>query len=118
MKVLLDENISDELKKLFEASGFDILDLKRHPLQQLPDKQILEIATREKRIIITHDKDFLPFMFNPKCKAKILLLSIQPQTEERMIAVGKFLITSGIVLKITKSAIVYYHGEEVSIASV
>lgn len=59
MKLLLDENISDKLKELFKSSGFEILDLKEEKLRQLPDKQIVEIAVKERRIIITHDRDFL-----------------------------------------------------------
>lgn len=114
MKLLLDENISDELKKLFESSSFDVLDLKEENLRQLPDKQILETAIKEKRIIITHDRDFLPFMLDPKCTAKIVLLSINPQTEDRIIAVGRFLVTSEILTKLTRSGIVYYWIDEIS----
>lgn len=118
MKLLLDENISDEIKKLFEDAGFDCLDLKEKRLRQLPDKQIIDIVTKQKRIIITHDRDFLPFMIDPACKAKIILLSINPQTEERMIAVGKFLIDSDILSGIKKSAIIDYRQEKITFSFV
>lgn len=118
MKLLLDENISDKLKKLFTSAGFDVLDLKEKNLRQLPDKKILEISIKEKSVIITHDKDFLTFMLDPNCKARIILLSIHPQTEERMTAVGKFLVTCEVITKITKSAIVYYFRNEISLSSV
>lgn len=118
MKILLDENISDRIKKLLEKTGFDVLDLKKESLRQLPDKKILEISEKEDRIIITHDQDFLPFMVDPACKAKIILLSIRLQTEERTMAVGNFLISSGILKELTKSGIIYYKGTEMSFSSI
>lgn len=118
MKLLLDENISDEIKKLFENVGFDILDLKEKRLRQLPDKKIIDLAAKQKRIIITHDRDFLQFMVDPSCKAKMILLSVRPQTEDKIIAVANFLITSGVLNSITKSAIVDYCANEVAFSAV
>jgi len=46
MRVLLDENISDDLKKLFLGQGFDVVDLKEKGLRQLPDEEIIHMATR------------------------------------------------------------------------
>jgi len=116
MRVLLDENISNDLKKLFLAQGFDVLDLKEKEFRQIPDEEIVRMAMKDRRVIITHDRDFLPYMIDPKSTAKILLLSIQRQTHERMIAVGKFILTLEVLTKLKKSAIVYYLGDIINIS--
>lgn len=117
MRVLLDENISDDLKKIFLSSGIDVLDLKEKGLRQTPDRKVVHLAIESQRVIITHDKDFLPFMIDPTGKVKILLLSIHPQTYERTFAVGKFIVATGVLQKLKKSAIVHYVADMINISN-
>ncbi|MBI4067595.1 DUF5615 family PIN-like protein [Candidatus Gottesmanbacteria bacterium] len=114
MNVILDENVSNEIKRILRSTDFDVLDLKEKSLRQLPDKEILDLAIKEDRIIITHDRDYLVFMLDVDCKAKIILIYLHPHTEERVIAIGKFLTTSNIFEKLTKSAIIDFRGAEIS----
>ncbi len=114
MKVIIDENISNEIKKLLVKAKIDVLDLKENRYRQLPDKNIIDIAVKENRIILTHDKDYLSFMADPDCQAKIILIALKPHTEERVIAVGRFLIDSDILSEIKKSAIIDYRQEKIT----
>lgn len=98
---------------MFRQTGNDVVDLKTSSFRQLPDEDVVNLAIKENRLIITHDKDFLSYMIDPVCRAKILLLSIDPQTEERMIKVGNFLTASRLLQKIKKSAIVSYRRDEI-----
>lgn len=58
MRILVDENVPlmtvDELRKL----GHDVRDIRRSEDEGLLDTELLEIAQREKRLLITTDKGF------------------------------------------------------------
>lgn len=118
MKVIIDENISNEIKKLLVKVKIDVLDLKEKRYRQLPDRQIIDIAVKENRIILTHDKDYLSYMVDPNCHAKIILIALKPHTEERVMAIGKFLIDSSILSEIKKSAIIDYRQEKITFSIV
>jgi|SRR3989344_3935232 len=59
MKFLTDENISISVFKAVRNLNYDVKDVKEEKLYQTPDINLLKIASEEKRIIITHDKDFV-----------------------------------------------------------
>lgn len=116
MNILIDENISNYLKQLFQKSGHDVLDMKHPHFRESSDQNMIDIAIREDRLIISHDKDFLPYMTDPACAARILLLSVHPHTEQRIIRLGEFLMTSDIFNHVTKSAIVFYREDEMTVS--
>jgi predicted nuclease of predicted toxin-antitoxin system len=55
---LTDENIDNEVLVLLKTYGFDIFDIKEQQLWGLSDKDIIEKAFADQRIIITQDSDF------------------------------------------------------------
>ena len=58
MRLLGDENFPEKLLIELRAEGHDVTSgLRDHP--GLPDKELLEIAERESRILLTLDKDYL-----------------------------------------------------------
>lgn len=59
MKLLADENIPQDVIRLLRKTGFDVLDIKTTSLAGKSDALILELAAKEKRIIITHDRQFI-----------------------------------------------------------
>ncbi|MDO8553377.1 MAG: DUF5615 family PIN-like protein [Candidatus Micrarchaeota archaeon] len=59
MKFLSDENIPTSLVKELRISGFDVKDIKEQKLFGMSDKNVLELAKSEDRIVLTYDKDFL-----------------------------------------------------------
>ncbi len=58
MKFLTDENIAISVVKAIRVAGFDVKDVKEEKLYAASDKELLTLANKENRIIITHDKDF------------------------------------------------------------
>ncbi len=58
MKLLLDENISKTVTQQLQDAGFDVVHILKIELQGKSDEEIMMAASKEKRVIITHDKDF------------------------------------------------------------
>ena len=59
MRFLTDENIAVNLAASLREEGHDIFDVKENKWQGKTDNFLVNYAHQEKRIIITHDKDFL-----------------------------------------------------------
>lgn len=57
MKLLIDENISPEITKNLRTLGYDVSSA-RESCKGCPDEEIVEIAKKEERTIITFDLDF------------------------------------------------------------
>ncbi len=55
----LDESVNSRIAKALEAMGIDITVSKAVKLRGTPDEKQWEYATREGRVLITHDDDFL-----------------------------------------------------------
>jgi predicted nuclease of predicted toxin-antitoxin system len=57
MRLLADENVPLKAVQLLREKGHDVLSISES-MPQTADEDILEIATRESRIVLTFDKDF------------------------------------------------------------
>ncbi len=62
MRVLLDEQLSDLIAKLLREHGLDAQAVtERDDLPQAPDHEVIEVASREGRAVVTNNiKDFRP----------------------------------------------------------
>lgn len=58
MRFLSDVGISRTTTEELRRWGHDVLHLREEGLQRLPDDQILRLAQREERIVLTFDLDF------------------------------------------------------------
>ena len=58
MRLLLDQNLSRHLRGLLEGSKFDAIDTRSLGLQRANDAEIVDVALRERRIIVSADSDF------------------------------------------------------------
>lgn len=58
MKFLLDVNIASSVASFLQRNRYDLLELRKKRLLKLPDRDLIELAKKEKRTILTHDKDF------------------------------------------------------------
>ena len=77
MKFLTDENIAVNVLQSLRTAGHDVKDIKEEKLYGVSDHIILELANKENRILVTHDKDFA--CFTQKHKG-IILLRFQNQS--------------------------------------
>jgi len=61
MKFLIDENIRKEVTEFLQKSGYDI---ESAPTGS-QNGEIIQLATEEKRILLTHDKHFSDIFLYP-----------------------------------------------------
>ena len=56
--LLTDENIAPSIVSYLRARGFDVADVKERGLVGREDLDILRVSYRERRVLLTHDRDF------------------------------------------------------------
>lgn len=66
IKLLTDENISPKVVTFLRQSGLDVLDTKEQQWFGTSDEDLLKVAYREQRFILTHDADFGTLAINER----------------------------------------------------
>ncbi|MBI2672234.1 DUF5615 family PIN-like protein [Candidatus Woesearchaeota archaeon] len=86
MKFLIDENVASSITKGLRKDGYDVKDIKELKMFGISDKEVLELANKEKRIVITYDSDFEnhPYFINIK-HFGIILLKFKDQSSRRVL---------------------------------
>src|SRR3989344_6496439 len=80
MKFIADENLGVRVPQYLKNLGFDIIWVKEIAPGKA-DIQILEIANKEKRVLITQDKDFGELVFKEKlANAGVILLRLKDES--------------------------------------
>lgn len=64
MRLLVDENVDIRIVKILRENGFDVFSIKENA-SGIVDKEVLEIAVREERMIVTGDLDFANVLLLP-----------------------------------------------------
>jgi len=107
MKFLTDENIAASVVHALRDAGFDVKDVKEEQLYGVSDKEVLQLASREDRVIITHDKDFANILSFSRISHKgIILLRLQDQRSSNVGAVLLRVLRSGLSKKIQNNLLV------------
>ena len=78
MKIVVDENISGHTLRFLKSTGHTIIPVPRG----LDDKKILHLASPEKAVILTRDRDFLNFI--PSTSVSIIYIQIHPSIAEHI----------------------------------
>lgn len=81
MKFLADVNITQTVITYLRKAGYDVTDIKQKN-RKSSDIEIVKLALKEKRIVLTHDKDFLGLTQYPKYQVSIILFRLQIQNAE------------------------------------
>ncbi len=91
-KLLLNANLSHETASFLRGLGFDILCLLEEGLGAITDEEVVELAKKESRIIVTFDLDFGQlYHFREEGKIGVIILRLKNQTVETTNAVlGRF----------------------------
>lgn len=77
LKFIIDTQLPPVLADYLKFKGFDAIHTTFFPEGHLlQDKQIIEIAIRESRVIITKDNDFMDYFLLKGSPPKILLLAL------------------------------------------
>ena len=94
LKFLADVNIEKTIVEFIRNSGHDILWIPDYN-PKISDKDLLQLAVSEQRILLTNDKDFGYFVFLQKKSAKgIILFRIKGQKTEHKLKNLKELLHS------------------------
>ena len=77
LRFIVDTQLPPSLAEFFKRRGFDAIHVVNCPKGTLTsDKEIINIATEEKRIIITKDSDFMDYYFLKGYPPAVLLLQV------------------------------------------
>src|SRR3990172_10581784 len=76
---LTDENIPPKIIEFLRKKGYDVADVRERNLSRIPDTDLVEIAKKENRILLTFDKHFSNiFIYPPKDYSGIIRIRIHP----------------------------------------
>lgn len=73
LKFLLDADMPRSSAEVIQSIGFEVEDVRDIGMKSAKDKEIIEYALRNKRIIITRDTDFGELLRYPKHPGAIIL---------------------------------------------
>ena len=83
-KLLADENVPIEAVKALKRKGVDIVSVIEFS-PGLNDREVLNLANREDRILVTFDKDFGELVVREKVKVKgLILLRFVPKSPQQI----------------------------------
>ncbi|MEK7558721.1 MAG: DUF5615 family PIN-like protein [Patescibacteria group bacterium] len=84
LKLLLDANLSPKTRKYLEKKfHFNVIDLATENKHGMTDEQVVKLAKKEKRVIITFDLDFGEiYYFSERGKVGIIVLRLEDQRVE------------------------------------
>ena len=84
IKLLADENVSIEAVKALKRIGVDIVSVIEFSAG-LSDREVLDLANREDRILVTFDKDFGELVVRGKARVKgLILLRLTPKSPQQI----------------------------------
>ena len=115
IKLLIDESVDFPVVRYLRSKGFNATSVAED-CKSLEDKEILKIALREDRILITNDKDFGALVFKEKLSSNgIILLRLWNQTSDAKIKIlervleehinklpGNFIVVTENKIRVTK----------------
>lgn len=107
LRFLADENISSSLVRVLRKNDYDVKDIKEEKLFGIEDKEVLELAFKENRTVITHDKDFANLLnYSPIKHKGVILLRFSNQSPKNVI--GRFIpiLKKTNINKITNSLVI------------
>jgi len=86
LRFLADENVAPRVVGALRKEGFNISSIFERKLTGSSDEKILKLARKEKRIILTHDKDFGNLIRQPHLVHDgVILLRLKNQSPNNVI---------------------------------
>jgi len=86
LKFLADENVAPGVVEALRTEGFNVSSVFERKLSGSSDEKILKLARKEKRIVLTHDKDFGNLIRQPYLPhGGVILLRLKNQSPRNVI---------------------------------
>lgn len=96
MKFLLDENVSQSVGQGLRDAGHDAVHIRETDLAGASDEEVMGRALAERRIIITHDKDFGNVLrFRIADHAGVVLIRLRNQNPDNTLVHLRHLFAMG-----------------------
>lgn len=84
MRFKLDENLSRRVAELFRSAGHDAMTVREQGLQSASDERVFEAAARERRTLVTFDRDLGQVLrFPPDAGAGIIVIDVGPRASHQ-----------------------------------
>ncbi len=84
MKFLVDINIPQSVISYLSVNNHDVFDFKKTKLLA-KDTEIIKLAQRQNRIILTLDKDFISLTQFPKYKVACIIIRLRNQSPKNIV---------------------------------
>jgi predicted nuclease of predicted toxin-antitoxin system len=84
MKFIADVNIPQSVIHALESNNHNVLDIKKSKLKA-PDTELIRIARKQKRIILTLDKDFISLTQFPGHQAPTIVFRLINQKSKHIL---------------------------------
>lgn len=84
MKFLADENIASAVISTLTKNGYDVKTIINSRLQGCSDTQLIRISLLEKRIILTHDKDFISLFETQQSLFTVIVIRLATVSPKRV----------------------------------
>ena len=86
MKFLADANIAPRVIKALRQADFSVKSISEEGQGEISDEEVIKLATKENRVILTHDKDFGNVLIYPVLKHKgVILIRLRDQKPQNVI---------------------------------
>jgi predicted nuclease of predicted toxin-antitoxin system len=90
MKIFVNENLFEPIIEFLRSLGHDVLSIRDAGLSGISDDEVYQLACKEKRVIITMDKDFSrTFLFPPRKCGGIIVVKIYKRTVDETLEIFK-----------------------------
>ncbi|MFV1951849.1 MAG: DUF5615 family PIN-like protein [Nitrospinota bacterium] len=90
MKFFANENLFEPIIDYLRGLGYDLLSIRDSGLSGISDDEVYQLACKDKRVIITMDKDFSRiFRFPPEKCGGIIVVKIYKRTVDETLGMFK-----------------------------
>jgi len=90
MKILANENLFEPIIEFLKNLGHDVSSIRDAGLSGISDEEVYQLACKEKRVIITMDRDFSRmFLFPPERCGGIIVVKIYKRTVDETLEMFK-----------------------------
>ena len=82
MRLLLDQDVYASTARFLSGLGHDVLPVAQIGLARASDEELLQVAQKEKRLLVTRDRDYGHLVFVKGICSGVLYLRMLPATQD------------------------------------
>lgn len=82
MRFLLDQDVYASTARFLSELGYDVVPVARIGLSRAKDEELLAVAQKQGRVLVTRDRDYGSLVFVKRLGAGVLYLRVLPLTQK------------------------------------